>query len=154
MPILCECGCGKETNVLKTTNRKYGWVKGHFARFRTGHNRNSGVRSRTTRWLVDSSTGCWNWQLSIREDGYGRDSGHAGIQTRLAHRSVYEQMRGPLSKELELDHLCRNRRCVNPDHLEPVSKTVNLARALLYAMAQEERVSFMQYVKDMVSANS
>ena len=47
---------------------------------------------------------------------------------RAAHRVMYEQMRGPVPDDRDLDHLCRNRACGNPDHLEPVSRSENLRR--------------------------
>jgi HNH endonuclease len=71
--------------------------------------------------------GCWNW-LGYKRDGYGsahRDDG----RTVIAHRYVYELLVGPVPAGLELDHLCRNRPCVNPEHLEPVTRQENRRRA-------------------------
>ena len=59
-------------------------------------------------------------------NGYGQ-FGVDG-KTVLAHRWYYESMVGPIPEGLDLDHLCRVRRCVNPAHLEPVSRRVNLLR--------------------------
>jgi hypothetical protein len=68
---------------------------------------------------------CWRWTGSPSR-GYGRIKvNQRAIQ---AHRWVYEQLVGPIPQGLELDHLCRVRHCVNPDHLEPVTRKVNLAR--------------------------
>lgn len=47
---------------------------------------------------------------------------------RVAHRVVWEILVGPIPEGLDLDHLCRNRKCVNPDHLEPTTRQVNLRR--------------------------
>jgi hypothetical protein len=56
-------------------------------------------------------------------------------RTTLAHRFAYEQLHGPVPAGLQLDHLCRNRACVNPDHLEAVTQLVNIRRAADYARA-------------------
>lgn len=65
---------------------------------------------------------CWEWTARRSpETGYGQ--AWANGTQRLAHRAVYELMVGPIPDGLQLDHLCRNRACVNPDHLEPVTST-------------------------------
>ena len=80
-----------------------------------------------SRYTQDENTGCWNWSGWITTNGYGilRLSDK---RTALAHRFVFERTVGPVAEGLDLDHLCRNRRCVNPDHLEPVSRSENLRR--------------------------
>lgn len=67
-------------------------------------------------------TPCIEWPHRRDRKGYGRSSGH------LAHRLAYEREVGPIPKGLTLDHLCRNRACVNPDHLEPVPLAENIRR--------------------------
>lgn len=74
--------------------------------------------------VVDS--GCWNWS-SVAGNGYGCVRRDDGKQVN-AHRFIYEALVGPIPAGCDLDHLCRNRRCVNPDHLEPVSRRENLLR--------------------------
>lgn len=74
-----------------------------------------------------SDDGCWLWQGYINEDGYGRFWNPGG--TPNAHAGVYEAMVGPVPGGLELDHLCRVRHCVNPDHLEPVTHAENMRRS-------------------------
>jgi hypothetical protein len=74
----------------------------------------------------DDYIGCWNWTGSVNEKGYGRLSVNG--KPRRAHRLAYEHMIGEIPQGLELDHLCKNRRCVNPWHLEPVTHLVNVAR--------------------------
>ena len=75
-------------------------------------------------------SGCWVWEGYITTKGYGelcrkRGPGHG---TRRVHRIVYELLRGPIPAGLELDHLCRVRCCVNPDHLEIVTTRENTLR--------------------------
>lgn len=53
-----------------------------------------------------------------------RDTG----RDRPAHIVFYERAHGPVPAGLQLDHICRNRRCVNPDHLEPVTQAINVQR--------------------------
>ena len=67
---------------------------------------------------------CWLWTAALTT-GYG--TVWVDGEQYLAHRFVYEHYRGPITEET-LDHLCRVRRCVNPDHLEPVSNHVNVLR--------------------------
>lgn len=72
--------------------------------------------------------GCWEWQAAVAGAGYGV-IGRTDEGSRYVHRIVYEFSVGPIPDGLEIDHLCRNRRCVNPDHLEPVTHTENRRRA-------------------------
>lgn len=77
-------------------------------------------------WLkTDKTDGCWVWKASLR-DGYGVFA--VDGQARPAHRVAYELLVGLVPEGLVLDHLCRNRACVNPAHLEPVTDKVNILR--------------------------
>ena len=69
---------------------------------------------------------CWVWKAGMTRDGYGRFSFDG--QTQLAHRVAYELWVGPIPAGLEVDHLCSNPLCVNPDHLEPVVQRENMRR--------------------------
>lgn len=76
---------------------------------------------------VEKTEGCWNWTAYLDPQGYGRYN-HNG-RCRLAHRLAYIDRVGPIPDGLHLDHLCKNRRCVNPAHLEPVTAQENLRRS-------------------------
>lgn len=72
---------------------------------------------------------CWEWMAFRQPDGYGqlgRGGKRGGFV--LAHRFAYELLVGPIPEGLQIDHLCRNRSCVNPAHLEPVTLVENLRR--------------------------
>lgn len=71
--------------------------------------------------------GCWLWSARRSSKGYGRFDPRRSIHL-LAHRYAYEQIRGAIPVDLELDHLCRQPICVNPWHLEPVTKAENVRR--------------------------
>jgi len=82
------------------------------------------------RVIVDAETKCWNWRGTTDKDGYGK------IKIRsirpaplMAHRVSYELYCDAIPDDLQIDHLCRNRKCVNPAHLEPVTCKVNIERS-------------------------
>lgn len=105
----CECGCGQFTNLAKGNNGQIGVRRGEPYRFCAGHRRTF------NNWHKDPS-GCWIWTGRLNSGGYGQ------------HRRVYERYKGLIPDGMTLDHLCRNRACVNPAHLEPVSLSENLRR--------------------------
>lgn len=74
---------------------------------------------------VEKTPMCWLW-LGATSKGHGRIT--IDYQTRGAHVVSWEMVNGPVPDGLELDHLCRNRACVNPAHLETVTRRVNVLR--------------------------
>jgi hypothetical protein len=73
--------------------------------------------------------GCWLWTGTLRS-GYGRFRADGRLVQ--AHRYSYERAVGPIPADRQLDHLCRVRRCVNPDHLEPVTPSENVLRSPIH----------------------
>jgi hypothetical protein len=129
MPNLCKCGC------LRPCEGEY------FNRHSRGnfkHRRRSLVD-----YVVEDrgyKTPCWIWQLKITCWGYGQITVNRHCFN--AHRYYYEQYKGPIPKIIdgqraEPDHLCRVRACVNPEHLEVVTRTENVRRGLNAKLSKE-----------------
>ncbi len=81
--------------------------------------------------VVVGDNGCWVWTGSRRRDGYCNFTtchGRGNRKTTMVHRASYEMFVGPIPSGLTLDHLCRNRACCNPEHLEPVTQRENILR--------------------------
>lgn len=84
---------------------------------------------RISEQITRTPTGCWQWNGWTNQHGYGRvGAGGRGGASLLVHRVLFEIVAGPIPAGLELDHLCRNHRCVNPAHLEPVTHAENMRR--------------------------
>lgn len=76
---------------------------------------------------VNKTENCWLWTAS--QNGWGYERFYVSSKVfKLAHRYSYEILMGPIKNGLDLDHLCRVRSCVNPAHLEPVTRKVNARR--------------------------
>lgn len=122
----CECGCGGVVRLAPYTSKARGWVKGKPVRFIHGHHR----RKKTPEYVKEDrgfKSRCWVWQRAKGPNGYGV-KWVAGDRQRLAHRVYYQQHVGPIPKGLHIDHLCAQKDCVNPKHLEPVTCRENLRR--------------------------
>lgn len=74
-----------------------------------------------------ADSGCWLWSGEIIRNGYGRFKVNRRME--MAHRVSYEALVGPIPGGLQIDHLCRSRACVRPDHLEPVTCRENVLRS-------------------------
>jgi hypothetical protein len=79
---------------------------------------------------VDKSAECWVWTGKLRADGYGNFWDGENKRMMRVHRFAYLAEIGDIPDGLQLDHLCRNRACVNPAHLEPVSARENTLRGV------------------------
>lgn len=122
---LCRCGCG-----IRTSAKGVEFVRGH----RLPLSPKNRVRRIVS---VDLATHCWNSTKVPDGNGYvtlGFPDGK-----RMAHRVSYEAFVGPVPDGLVIDHLCRNRRCLNPDHMEPVTQGENARRGGGLEIANESR---------------
>lgn len=123
---VCDCGCGQPTMIRNHNAPSAGRVKGQPARYAHGGGR---VRFAPdpSMW-TEAENGCW--LPDVKPNSYGYSEFRIAGRMVKAHRAVFELYRGPIPADLQLDHLCRNRACVNPDHLEPVTQTTNVRRGL------------------------
>lgn len=78
----------------------------------------------------EAPNGCWEW-LGALNAGYGvvADVGPKPRRTLKVHRAMFENVVGPIPEGLQLDHLCKNTKCCNPEHLEPVTPRENTMRS-------------------------
>ena len=75
------------------------------------------------RVMVSPSSSCWTWAFAdLKHGGYPSRVNPREGKKQAAHRHSYETLVGPIPAGLVIDHLCRNRACVNPDHMEPVTQ--------------------------------
>jgi hypothetical protein len=135
---LCLCGCGESTPIAINTNVRKGHVAGHPMRYVRGHNRRGKIQP--PRYEVRAcgyGTPCWMWLLKRDDDGYGRYYIGEGVFV-PAYRYFYEQAHGPIHPRAQIDHLCRNPPCVNPAHLEPVTRAENIRRGRTCSLTYDD----------------
>jgi len=94
-------------------------------------------------FYVEKTETCWLWKGAIAKNGYGTfhvpGSGMNG-STVYAHRYAFEELVNKIPYKMDLDHKCRIRRCVNPNHLEVVSRSENLKRGRALETASTRRM--------------
>lgn len=133
---LCMCGCGETTPIAKRSDSKRGTVAGEHVRYLPNHH----VRLTTPPYVVEDTgyeTPCHLWQRAIGSvHGYGvvRIDGKSTV----AHVVAWEAVNGPVPDGMVLDHLCRVRHCINPDHLEPVTDAINIQRGALAKLTADD----------------
>ena len=128
----CECGCGQIPPIAIYTIPSRGYIKGRARPFVPYHHlrvKNGRSRPAIDRFLEKvrkSDNGCHEWIGAKSDKGYG----HLFVKGHLvkAHRFIYQVVHGSIESTLTIDHLCRNRLCVNPKHLEAVTMQVNVLR--------------------------
>lgn len=139
MRSICKVdGCGRPV-------KGYGWCQNHLAKARRRGWRSPPRPTLEERlWSKVDKAGpipaerpdlgrCWVWTASLNSMGYGQlmvVEAPGRRRPNRAHRLAYELTVGPIPEGLELDHLCCNKRCVNPAHLEPVTHAENVRRAV------------------------
>jgi hypothetical protein len=115
----CHCGCGQKTTIRTKNHTKDRKVKGEPALYVRGHSR----RMTPVDYVPNPETGCWEWSGYKDPQGYCRMM-YKGKKA-LVHRAYWEMHRGPIPEGMTIDHICRVRHCVNPDHLRVVTLAVN-----------------------------
>lgn len=120
---LCQCGCGGKTNISPINRYDRGIRQGFPVNYIQGHNRSG---KSLIKYLIDQSTGCWLWQSTLTNDGYGVFELYT-IRY-YAHRYFYEQKFGEIPKEKVIDHICNRHCCVNPDHMQLSTFRENIKR--------------------------
>jgi len=131
---LCWCDCGEKTPLAKSTSKRDNTLLGYPVRWIQHHR----LRPKTPQYIVEDcgyKTPCWIWQWHRDHMGYGKISRDGKSQP--AHRWFYEQAKGPIPEGLDLDHLCFQPPCVNPDHNEPVTPRINNERRRSMKLSRE-----------------
>lgn len=96
------------------------------ARRRGQHHPASLLERFESKYTPEPMSGCWLWVGNQNREGYGSFFWDSCSQNIPAHRASYLLFKGPIQPRWEIDHLCKNRCCVNPEHLRMVTKTENL----------------------------
>lgn len=122
----CHCSCGQATVVSPKNDADWGFVKGMPRKYKIGHQRRKIDTPEYHEEDRGYKTPCWIWDRCLCTDGYGLKIDHKVFggdgRQRLAHILYWEKQNGKTPVGHELHHKCEIRKCVNPDHLDPVTR--------------------------------
>lgn len=125
---LCECGCGTPTKIATQSRTSLGHVKGQPLRYVAGHTGFANMPDPFESKYDVLPNGCWQWK-SIVLDGYAYVRVRELRRNVRVHKWLWEKAHGPVPSGMSLDHLCRNRACINIEHLELVTIRENTMRS-------------------------
>lgn len=151
--MLCYTGymiCSYETCKQAVTAN--GYCQGHYMQLRRGYDlsplyNHLSMKDRIEMCLVPGDNGCLIW------NGHTDTGGYPNITFKgkkyLVHRAYYKELVGNIESHDTLDHLCRNKMCVNPEHLEPVSRSENVKRMQMGKYYETEIARLVDFIESI-----
>ena len=142
--------CSYETCKLIVTAN--GYCQGHYMQLRRGYSltplyNHLSMQDRVEMKINKDSNGCFVWTGNVDTGGYPQMKFRG--KTLLVHRAYYKEIVGDLEPHNTLDHLCRNKLCVNPEHLEPVSRSENVKRMQIGQYYETEIKRLVDFIESI-----